>query len=202
MNGYIIKTLVFRQSMPQTCEEFIQAIRDDFKKAKNLYDALAETEYMLECAKDYSHKKELAIADITKYVNNRFKKQETKNSWFNKMLEDWESKYKCYIHKDEFSSFIWNVSPWSNGGGSIINNNTSDYVLEYIFNKSKNNKYYKAATGWHVVIKTTGNSNKRIGYPTIILDLDDKMKSQWEADKNHLKESIDAFYKDTNYWGD
>lgn len=202
MNGYITKILVSRQSMPQTCEEFIQAIREDFEKAKNLYDVLAETEYKLECEKDYSHKKELAIVDITKYVNNRFKKQETKNSWFNKMLKDWESKYKCYIRKDEFSSFIWNVSPWSNGGGSIINDNTSDEVLKYIYNNSKNNEFFKIANGWSVVITTTENSNHRIGYPKIVLNLDDEMIKKWNEYKKQLKNSIDNFYKDTNYWGD
>ena len=199
---YIKKTLVSRQSTPQTCEEFIKAIREDYKKAKNIYDALVESEYKSKCECDYINKKTLAVEDINKYVNNRFKNQKTKESWINKLLIEWEKTYRCYIRKDEFSSFVWNIKPWSSTGGSIINDNTNDDTLKYIYNYSKDNEFFKSSNGWRVVIETTENSNIYCDRPVIMLNLDNDMCIKWKEYEEKLSRNIERFYENTNYWGD
>lgn len=199
---YIEKILVSRREIPNSLEDFITAITNDIALAKSIYDTKIQEEYENKKNKDYEQQKAKALEDIEVYVNKRFKKQESKNAWREKLLNKWETNYKFFGTKYPLTAVSWKINPWDKHYNLIEYERINCFNTTYLYEQLKNNKFFKAAIGWNIVIKCTEFSFQSIGYPHIVLQLPESFQKLWNDEEDKFNKNMDKFLSTVKYHGD
>lgn len=197
------RALVSRYGMPKNAEQFAEWMLDDFKTAKLIYDEKSLEEYNRVSAE----RREKAWQDANKrfreYVNNRYKRQSTRDKHFVILMTQWDVEHekRNYAYLDKFTYVDWDIKPWEMGV-TCIDERTTAESLAYMFKSAIGNKYFEGATGWDIVIETNEDSWHSLYRPYVRLHLNKELQEQWDADEKKLSDSVSNFYKGSNWWGD
>lgn len=174
-------------------EQFIADMSSDLFKAKAEFEANA----IVEAAERWSKAVDNMRADLTEKANALYKRESTRKQYFEKWYNAWIEKYKdAYIYQPvKLDAVRWSIEPWNNGGSIYIHTDDRMYDdLALVYDKSVNNKYFKACLGWDIRVTQFSHEIKLI--------LTKEMQDEWADDEYKLCKAINDFYKNTTYWGD
>lgn len=201
---YGVVTLVRREDVDCSTiskEEFIKLMGED------LHNAIEEYGKIIKPLNDERLKQyiENDIKQAERFAEKKWKSQKKRDEYIENARKNTESK-KYYL--DDYKRIFFDFKPDKGDMGisydCILDIKTDDNQLSKCFDKIKDSKYFKKATGW--VFKYESNSKDKIGYysfrPYIDLLLDENSKAEQKRDAEQLAKSVQDFYTNSNYWGD
>ena len=174
-----------------TREQFIEFLAQDLTAAKAIYDALERTR----SRKNWREAKQATSQRLKEFYSGRYKRQSTIDRYVAEEMSAWIEKNEWRYKFRGLKAVKWSIEPWNNGGCYYIYIDKS--MLDYIgqmYDKSVNNKYFKACTGWCIVLDNWDCY--------VRLTLSDEMQNEWKEDTRKLSEAINHFYRGSNYWGE
>ena len=188
-----------------TADEFISAMFSDFLEAEEKYNDLYIPEWEVSKVNHYFNHINYIRKWATGIAEKKWKTEKRRNLFIESEVEKARKNYKIDDFYYDLSFFDFNVEPWRNGLSgdcSISYNELTPAKLLRCFEKVKNNKYFKKATGWKLTYEASENSYQVSFRPHIELITDDETAVQMKKDAEALAESVHKFYKGCTYWGD
>lgn len=176
-----------------TKEDFIKFMMEDLHNSKEEYHKL---HFSVEKAKFEDrevHYKEAMRKRARTFAEKKWKTEAKRNAYVEREME----KYVPGTFKfSEIEYFDFDVEPWSNYTSNTFSIDTvTGEKLGSCYDKVKENKYFKNATGWIL--------EDHYGFrPQIKLILPEEYEKMWDTDVENLEKAISEFYKGTTYFGD
>ena len=167
---------------------FVEWLSEDMKTAKGVYDKYEKERVQ----NQWESAQREAYTKIMEEVRARYKRQYTRDKYYNIRCAEWREKNRWGYHAIPMSSVAWSMKPWENGGCYHISYayNIED-TISSLYDSHSDNKYLKGCKGWY------------IGYDQYIhLILPEELQKEWRRDKRKLEADIQRFYSGSNYWGD
>ena len=183
-------------------EDFVSFMNEDIK--------IAHEEYSKICKKyndDFISKQvEKAKKNAIEYAEKKYKRQSYKDKYIQNAIKNAENSKAFFSDADKIF-FDFKPDTGENGINSVCiisPKDVTDSQLEKCYDIVSKSKYFKKATGWSFKYESQ-NKDKVSVYsfrPYIDLILDENTRSEQQRDADRLRDSINNFYKDSNYWGD
>lgn len=207
MSNYRTITLISRNINCSniTADEFIAAMFSDFLEAEEKYNDLYIPEWEAYKVSSFFNHMEWARKRATNFAEKKWKTEKKRTAYIESEVAKVRKDYKWDDFYYSLSFFDFDVEPWRNGISgdcSISYNELTPNKLQHCFDKVKNNKYFKKATGWKFTYKTSENSHCTCFRPHIELITDAETAAQMKKDAEDLTESVRKFYEGATYWGD
>ena len=208
MNDYRTITLVTRENLNcanMTADEFIMAMFSDMLEAEEKYNEMYVPEYVNSIINYFEYCMRSARNRATKFAEKKWKTEKKRNEYIKKELEKTRDSYNHDKYYDSLSFFDFDVNPGEMGisGDCCLSfKGLTMNALKRCFEKVKDNKYFKKATGWKLTYECSNNSVSTCFRPHIELIVDAETKAQMEKDERDLTESVRKFYEGCTYWGD
>ena len=207
MSNYRTITLISRNINCSniTADEFIAAMFSDFLEAEEKYNDLYIPEW--EASKVNGYERDIAYTRkwATGIAEKKWKTEKKRNAFIESEVEKRRKEYKFDNFYYSLSFFDFDVEPWRNGlsGDCCISyKELTPTKLNRCFEKVKDNKYFKKATGWKFTYEANENSHRTCFRPHIELITDAETAAQMKKDADDLTESVRKFYEGATYWGD
>lgn len=207
MSDYRTITLVSRNidCSTITAENFISAMFSDFLEAEEKYNDLYIPEWEAYKVNSFFNHMEWARKRATNFAENKWKTEKKRTAYIESEVAKARKDYKWDDFYYSLSFFDFDVEPWRNGLSgdcSISYKELTPNKLQRCFDKVKDNKYFKKATGWKFTYKVSENSHCTCFRPHIELITDAETAAQMKKDAENLTESVRKFYEGVTYWGD
>ena len=187
MNKTILVNRVF-ETIP-TCDEFVTWMKSDMTHAKELFD----TESKIRKQEWWENYKTNALQRIRKEIDDKYKRQSTRDKYYKTRSEEWLKKYSYCSEAPIMSRVYWDLTPWSfsSNSFSVYFEKDLEEQLVKMYQSHVDNKYFTRCKGWNI----KENSS-------IDLIFDDDVQAEWDKDVDDLNDRVDRFYAGSNYRGD
>jgi len=181
-----------------TEEDFIKFIREDVDKAIKEYSAII-SKFNVKY-REWLIKTEVDAA--VKYAEKKWKTDKKRNEYVENIKKNAEEKPR-YTYKAEDIYFDFKPTPSNSISGScVISKKSTTRDLKEAYKILMQDKYFLCGKGWALKYETTDETRPYSFRPWIDVLLDESDREEQNRDEEMLRKSIEAFYSNTNYWGD
>ena len=207
MNDYRTVVLVSRNinCANITAEEFVSAMFSDFLEAEEKYNDLYIPEWEAAKVRSFFEHMEWARKRATKFAEKKWKTEKKRIAYVDSEVAKARKEYNMSDFYYSLSFFDFDVNPGEmgiSGDCCISYKELTPTKLLRCFEKVKDNKYFKKASGWKFTYEASNNSHRTCFRPHIELIVDTDTAAQMKKDAEDLTESVRKFYKGCTYWGD
>ena len=207
MNDYRTVVLVSRNinCADITAEEFVSAMLSDFLEAEEKYNDLYIPEWEAAKVRSFFEHMEWARKRATKFAEKKWKTEKKRIAYVDSEVAKARKEYKMSDFYYDLSFFDFDVNPGEmgiSGDCCISYKELTPTKLLRCFEKVKDNKYFKKASGWKFTYEASNNSHRTCFRPHIELIVDAETEAKMKKDAEDLTESVRKFYQGCTYWGD
>lgn len=176
-----------------TKEDFVKFMMEDLHNSKDEYRKLHLPVEKARFEDREVRRKESMEKRARTFAEKKWKTEAKRNAYVEREMTKYvPGTFKFY----DIDFFDFDVEPWSNITSNTFSIDTvTSEKLGRCYDKVKENKYFKNATGWIL-------EDHYYSRPQIKLILPKEYKEMWEMDVENLGKAISEFYKNTTYFGD
>ena len=166
----------------------LNAAREEYKEKNYPIKLEKHNEFEARCKKSWED-------NAWKIAKKNWKTLKYQQKFVDKKMTEYKSGTFKFYGLEYFDMDLW---PDQNGiyGECVLHcDPVSNNQLEQCYDRIKDNKYFKSATGWNLVDYPSSR-------PQIELILPEDMQKMYEKEEKDLEDDIRRFYANTTYFGD
>ena len=175
------------------------------EKAEEKYNELYIPEWEASKLKNFEDRMVWVRNWATKIAEKKWKTEKKRNAFIEKEVEKAKKEYKfdTFYYDLSFFDFKVNFGEMCLSGDCCISyKELTPNKLNRCFEKVKDNKYFKKATGWKFTYEASNNSYRNCFRPHIELIVDSNTAAEIKKAEDDLTASVNKFYENCHYWGD